>query len=117
MTGYDWDVTGIDSLGLATSRAFNCLKRAGIHTVGQLIGLTESDVMDIRQMGTVSLRDITSSLSDVGLTLKQGGAARTYRPLPYSAITKAAYRLSDELKTDGKLDLAEAFLRFAELVG
>ena len=40
----------IEDLDL-TVRSYNCLKREGIHTVGELVGRSEADLLDIRNFG------------------------------------------------------------------
>ena len=52
-------------------RSFNCLKRADIHTVGDLIGKTEDDMIKVRNLGKKSLEEVIQKLSELGLTLKK----------------------------------------------
>jgi DNA-directed RNA polymerase subunit alpha len=61
--------TPIESLEL-TVRSFNCLKREGIHTVGELIGRSEADLMDIRNFGSKSIDEVKAKLASMGLALK-----------------------------------------------
>ncbi len=51
----------IDDLGLST-RTHNCLKRAGISTVGQILEMDEKDLLAIRNLGTKSLNEIRDCL-------------------------------------------------------
>lgn len=60
----------IDDLELLV-RGHNCLKREGIHTVNQLIQLSESDLLDIRNMGP-AIEDVKFKLALRGLTLRGG---------------------------------------------
>ena len=62
--------TPIDDLEL-TVRGHNCLKREGIHTVEQLIQLSESDLLDIRNMGP-AIEDVKAKLALHGLALRDG---------------------------------------------
>ena len=50
-------------------RANNCLESAEIENVGQLVKLTESEILKIRSFGKTSLREIKRKLSDFGLSL------------------------------------------------
>lgn len=59
----------IEELGLL-SRSYNCLKREGIHTVGELVARCEADLLDIRNFGTKSIAEIKEKLGGFGLTLK-----------------------------------------------
>lgn len=51
-------------------RSFNCLRRAGIYTVSELIGYTETDMMKVRNLGRKSLQEIKNKLADMGLRFK-----------------------------------------------
>ncbi len=50
-------------------RASNCLESAKIHTVGDLVKLTEGDLLKVRSFGKTSLREVKRKLQDVGLSL------------------------------------------------
>ena len=50
-------------------RASNCLESAKTETVGQLVKMTEADLMKIRSFGKTSLREIKRKLADIGLSL------------------------------------------------
>ncbi len=58
----------IDDLDLSV-RANNCLESADIKTVGQLVQLTEQDLLKIRAFGKTSLREIKRKLDDLNLTM------------------------------------------------
>lgn len=58
----------IESLDL-TVRSYNCLESNHILTVGQLVKITEPDLLKIRSFGKTSLREILRKLSDLGLSL------------------------------------------------
>ena len=57
-------------------RASNCLESAKIHTVGDLVKLTEGDLLKVRSFGKTSLREVKRKLQDLGLSLGMiiGGA-------------------------------------------
>jgi len=50
-------------------RASNCLESAKTETVGQLVKMTEADLLKIRSFGKTSLREIRRKLADIGLSL------------------------------------------------
>lgn len=50
-------------------RANNCLESAKCETVGQLVGMSEADLLKIRSFGKTSLREIKRKLADIGLSL------------------------------------------------
>ena len=51
-------------------RSFNCLKRAGINTVEDLISKTEDDMMKVRNLGRKSLEEVINKLESLGLALR-----------------------------------------------
>src|SRR6202161_3599046 len=53
-----------------TVRSYNCLKREGIHTVGELVGRSEADLLDIRNFGSKSIDEVKVKLAGLGLALK-----------------------------------------------
>jgi DNA-directed RNA polymerase subunit alpha len=53
-----------------TVRSYNCLKREGIHTVGELITRSEADLLDIRNFGAKSIDEVKAKLHGMGLALK-----------------------------------------------
>ncbi|MEE0653899.1 MAG: DNA-directed RNA polymerase subunit alpha C-terminal domain-containing protein, partial [Bifidobacterium criceti] len=59
----------IENLNL-TQRSYNCLKREGIHTVGELVNHTEQDLLDIRNFGQKSIDEVKEKLQSLGRSLK-----------------------------------------------
>jgi len=53
-----------------TVRSYNCLKREGIHTVGELVSRSEADLLDIRNFGAKSIDEVKMKLAGMGLSLK-----------------------------------------------
>lgn len=51
-------------------RSYNCLKRAGINTVQELIQRSEEDMMKVRNLGRKSLEEVMEKLEELGLSLK-----------------------------------------------
>lgn len=60
----------IEELDLSV-RSYNCLKRAGINTVGELIMKTEEDMMKVRNLGKKSLEEVDEKLNSLGLGLRK----------------------------------------------
>ena len=60
----------IDELDLSV-RSFNCLKRAGINTVEDLINKSEEDMMKVRNLGRKSLEEVIAKLDSFGFSLKK----------------------------------------------
>jgi len=67
----------IEELDL-TVRSYNCLKREGINSVGELISRTEADLLDIRNFGQKSIDEVKMKLAGMGLGLKD--SAPTFDP-------------------------------------
>jgi DNA-directed RNA polymerase subunit alpha len=57
-----------------TVRSYNCLKREGVHTVGELITRSEQDLLDIRNFGQKSIDEVKAKLAEMGLALKDSPA-------------------------------------------
>jgi DNA-directed RNA polymerase subunit alpha len=60
----------IEELDLSV-RSYNCLKRAGINTVGELINKTEEDMMKVRNLGKKSLEEVQQKLAELNFNLKE----------------------------------------------
>lgn len=60
----------IEELDLSV-RSYNCLKRAGINTVEDLINKSEEDMMKVRNLGRKSLEEVMNKLNGLGLALKR----------------------------------------------
>lgn len=58
----------IEDLDLSV-RSYNCLKRAGIHTLGELIEKSEEDMMKVRNLGKKSLKEVKQKLEEMNLGL------------------------------------------------
>jgi DNA-directed RNA polymerase subunit alpha len=70
-----------------TIRSYNCLKREGIHSVGELVARSEADLLDIRNFGAKSIVEVKEKLAELSLNLKDS-------PLEFDAA--AAYYTDDE---------------------
>ena len=60
----------IEDLDLSV-RSFNCLKRAGIDTVSDLVSRSEDEMIKVRNLGKKSLEEVTQKLQSLGLGLRR----------------------------------------------
>ena len=58
----------IEELDLSV-RAFNCLKRAGVNTVSDLINKSQDEMMKVRNLGKKSLEEVLAKLDSLGFSL------------------------------------------------
>lgn len=65
----EWDIP-VETLNLSV-RSFNCLKRAGISKVSELLDMTEDEIIKMRNFGKKSLDEIKAVLEERGLALRQ----------------------------------------------
>ena len=108
--------TPIEQLDM-TVRSYNCLKREGIHTVGELITRSEADLLDIRNFGTKSIDEVKVKLISLGLGLKDSppgfdpGAAVYYEddddyddedfePLAVAEVAQPAFVVEEIVEDD-----------------
>ena len=61
----------VDELDLSV-RSYNCLKRAGISKISELLQKTEDEIMNMRNLGKKSVDEIKEKLAERNLSLKQG---------------------------------------------
>jgi DNA-directed RNA polymerase subunit alpha len=54
-----------------TVRSYNCLKREGVTTVGELVQKSEEDLLEIRNFGQKSIDEVKAKLEEMGLSLRQ----------------------------------------------
>ncbi len=62
----------IEELDLSV-RSYNCLKRAGINTVGELVRKPEEEMMKVRNLGKKSLEEVEQKLDELGLGFQKSG--------------------------------------------
>jgi DNA-directed RNA polymerase subunit alpha len=65
----DYGIT-VEELNLSV-RSYNCLKREGINTVGDLVQKSEAELMDIRNFGQKSIDEVKAKLAELGLSLRE----------------------------------------------
>jgi DNA-directed RNA polymerase subunit alpha len=51
-------------------RSYNCLKRAGIHTVADIVSKSEQDMIKVRNLGKKSLDEVINKVKELGLEFK-----------------------------------------------
>jgi len=66
-------------------RTYNCLKKANVLTIRELVLLTEADLMNIRNFGRKSLTEVKEKLESLGLALKTAGERGEMRIPPSDA--------------------------------
>ena len=62
--------TSIDDLDFSV-RAYNCLKRAGVNTLGDLTSKSELEMMKVRNLGKKSLREVMEKVKEMGLKFRE----------------------------------------------
>ena len=62
--------TSIDDLDFSV-RAYNCLKRAGVNTLGDLTSKSELEMMKVRNLGKKSLREVIEKVKEMGLKFRE----------------------------------------------
>ena len=62
--------TSIDDLDFSV-RAYNCLKRANILTLNDLVEKSENEMMKIRNLGKKSLKEVIDKVKDMGLSFRK----------------------------------------------
>jgi DNA-directed RNA polymerase subunit alpha len=65
----DYGIT-VEELNLSV-RSYNCLKREGINSVGDLVQKSEAELMDIRNFGQKSIDEVKAKLEELGLGLRE----------------------------------------------
>lgn len=61
--------TPVEELDLSV-RAYNCLKRAGLHTLQDLTSMSENEMIKIRNLGKKSLKEVIDKIKDMGLKFR-----------------------------------------------
>lgn len=84
-------------------RTYNCLKKANVLTIGELVTLSEADLMNIRNFGRKSLNEIKDKLASLNLSLKAPGDRSELKILPPEDLEEG-----EEIDEDFEDDLEEA---------
>ena len=61
-------------------RSYNCLKRVGIETIGDLVTKTESELAAIPNFGKKSIEEVKETLAQHGLNLRGGSSSNGLEP-------------------------------------
>jgi DNA-directed RNA polymerase subunit alpha len=89
----------VESLNL-TARTLNCLKRASIHKVGEILERNRGELLRIRNFGEKSLEELNSRLGEINI----------YHP-EFGAVDPSEESLEEEdVKADGEVIAADADL-------
>ncbi len=75
-------------------RTYNCLKKANVLTIRELVQLTEGDLMNIRNFGKKSLTEVKEKLESLNLSLRSGGERGDFR------IPPEAYRDEEDEESE-----------------
>ena len=70
-SSFTLDKTTIEDLDLSV-RSYNCLKRASINTLADLVDKTEDEMMKVRNLGRKSLEEVKKKMEDFGVSFKPG---------------------------------------------
>jgi DNA-directed RNA polymerase subunit alpha len=97
--GGQWDSVLIEELELGV-RAYNCLKREGIETVGQLMRYSESELLNLPNFGKKSVEEVKDRLRE-----RFGLALRDDRRVPVPGVPLGALEFTAD--TAGKLNIAQ----------
>ena len=89
----------IEELDL-TVRSYNCLKREGINSVGELIARTEADLLDIRNFGQKSIDEVKMKLAGMGLGLKDSRARLRPGRTSWTRFADVDYDTDDYRETE-----------------
>ena len=89
-----------------SERSFNCLKRAGINTIRELISKTPEEMMKIRNLGKKSLEEVEQKLAERGLSLRRAeplDELADAAPRSEAACTRGGFRGLTDLPISGSL--------------
>ncbi len=80
-------------------RTYNCLKKANILTIGELVQISEQDLMNIRNFGRKSLNEVKDKLAQLGLSLKKVGEEGA---VPPEVVEGAPESEENEIEDEGE---------------
>jgi DNA-directed RNA polymerase subunit alpha len=83
-------------------RTYNCLKKANVLTIGELVQLTEGDLMNIRNFGKKSLNEVKDKLESLNLSLRASSERGEFRIPPPSDLDE------EEEEEEEEIELAES---------
>ncbi len=86
-------------------RTYNCLKKANVLTMGELVQLSEADLMNISNFGKKSLNEVKDKLASLNLSLKAAGDRSELKILPPSELDEDE---EEDLEDEEAEDMEEA---------
>jgi len=81
-------------------RTYNCLKKANVLTIHELVQLTEADLINIRNFGKKSLNEVKEKLESLNLSLRTGGDRSELRILPPSDDDEEPEEMDEDLDVE-----------------
>jgi DNA-directed RNA polymerase subunit alpha len=97
-------------------RTYNCLKKANVLTMGELVQLSEADLMNIRNFGKKSLNEVKDKLASLNLSLKATGDRSELKIFPPSDIEGEEQDLeAEEAEEAEEIEEAEQAQQAAEV--
>lgn len=109
--------SSIDELELSV-RAYNCLKRAGINTVGVLLSLSDEDFAKIRNLGKKATDEIKSKLTELGFdkaAVATADQAQAFCPASADPKPSSADRLQELIGLDNVKEQVKKITAFAKM--
>lgn len=88
-------------------RSANCLKSAGIGTLGQLVARTENELLSFHNFGKQSLKEIQGKLEELGLSLGMNVGAAGAMGAPIPVDPEELYNIDDDVDSDDSDDMDE----------
>jgi DNA-directed RNA polymerase subunit alpha len=89
-------------------RTYNCLKKANVLTIHELVQLTEADLMNIRNFGKKSLHEVRDKLESMNLSLKAGGDRTELKILPSTDDEEDDEDFEDDEMAESEEEIAVA---------
>lgn len=89
-------------------RTYNCLKKANVLTIGELVTLSEADLMNIRNFGKKSLNEVKDKLASLSLALKATGDRSELKILPPEDLGDEEELDDDEMGEEDDVETAES---------
>ncbi len=88
-------------------RTYNCLKKANVLTIGELVTLSEADLMNIRNFGKKSLNEVKEKLASLNLSLKAAGDRSELKILPPEDLTEDEELEEEETSRESEAEIVQ----------
>ncbi len=89
-------------------RTYNCLKKANVLTIHELVQLSEADLINIRNFGRKSLNEVKDKLESLGLALRPNSDRGELKILPQTGRDEKDYNEADETDEGDELETVDA---------